>query len=220
MDRRRFLRLVGVGSLLSVAGCVGITGSAPDEQGAGPGSTSTAPSEDHATVRQWAKEAEPRGPERADGTPVSAERTVTDKPGYEQDDREYFPSNDTIRYVSLRSGGEPVEFDTWSFEEWGTIESSEIATVRAGAVAERRLGVDGVATSVSHSPTDEEELVAIVQVTMTLNREGEVVSWPAATFPDLKDAAPRSIDVTVSIEGDSFSRTVPVYAEYTILQNT
>ncbi|WP_239647751.1 hypothetical protein [Natrinema altunense] len=156
---------------------------------------------------------------RPDGEPVSVDRTITDDPGYEQDNVEHFPQNKTVRYVSHMSGGEPAAYDTWSFEEWGRIESAEVGATRARTVTARRLGVEEVGSGMS-SPPDEAEtegLVITVQISKTLSRDGEVVSWPVATFPDLKGAAPRSVDVTLSIEGDTFSRPVPVYVSYSVM---
>lgn len=226
VKRRQALRLIGTGSVLCVTGCVADTepipaGHAePERPTTTPRSpTATATATDASRVRQWANEAEPRGPTRPDGEPVSVDRTITDEPGYEPNNLEYFPENGTVRYVKYRSGGEPAGYDTWSFEEWGRIETADAGAARVRTVTARRLGVTGIGGGIATPPeeADTEGLVITVQVSKTLNRDGEVVSWPAATFPALVAAAPRAAEVTLSIEGDTFSRSVPVYARYTVL---
>ncbi len=227
MQRRRVLCLLGSSSVLGTVGC--LSGTEPEPAGrdtesdptttAPQSSAATSPTTNSSRVRQWATEADSRDPVRPDGEPVSVDRTITDDPGYEQDNVEHFPQNKTVRYVSHMSGGEPAAYDTWSFEEWGRIESAEVGATRARTVTARRLGVEEVGSGMS-SPPDEAEtegLVITVQISKTLSRDGEVVSWPVATFPDLKGAAPRSVDVTLSIEGDTFSRPVPVYVSYSVM---
>lgn len=208
MHRRRALSLIGSSAALAVAGCLGF----PEPEPAGRQPTSS--------VREWARDAEAKAPVRATGEPVSLDRTVTDDPGYEEDGFEYFQDNRTYRYVEARSGGEPVAYDTWPFEKWGRLKSATKGSIYAGTIAADRLDVEGVGNGISSPPDGSAATAPIigVHVTKTLDREGEVVEWPVATFPDLKEAAPRSVDVTLTIEGDTFSRTVPVYAEYIVRQ--
>lgn len=227
MQRRQVICLLGSSSVLGTVGCLGSTESEPAGRETESDPTTTAPQSSAATspttnssrVRQWAKEADSRGPVRPDGEPISVDRTITDDPGYEQDNVEYFPQNKTVRYVKLRSGDEPLEYGTWSFEEWGEIESAEVGAARARTVTARRLGVEEVGSGMSSPPDDAETegMVITVQISKALNRDGEVVSWPVATFPALKESAPQSVDVTLSIEGDTVSRQVPVYVSYSIM---
>lgn len=92
--------------------------------------------------------------------------------------------------------------------------------MQAGTVAANRLGVEDVGNGISNPPNETEPTSPVIEVhvTKTLDRQGEVVEWPVATFPDLRAAAPRTVDVTLSIEGDTYSRTVSVYATYIIRQ--
>ena len=207
MQRRQLLRLLGVGGSLGVAGCT-----------QSPRGTPTESTTDTSRVRRWARDADPKGPTRPDGAPVSVDQTVTDEPGY-GDGIEYFPENRTVRYVATRSGGAPSSYDTWSFGTWGNIETATVGASRAGNVTAQRLGVDSVGAGVSNLPDDAETDGVVISVTISkgLDRDGEVTGWPVATFPDLKEVAPRSVDVTLSIEGDTFSRAVPVYVRYSIV---
>lgn len=225
MERRQFLQLVGSTGLLGAAGCLGNSGAGPSEQGpdsepssSTSQSSATATGTGTANVRQWARDADPKVPTRPNGEPIITEQTITDEPGYE-DDIEYFPGNQTVRYVKLVSGGEPAAYDTWSFEEWGSIESAEVGAKRAETVTADRLGVEGVGSAISRPPKDAEtdELVIMLEVTKTVNNDDEVVNWPVATFPAIKKAAPRSVDVTLTLEGDTVSRTVPVYVRYMVM---
>jgi hypothetical protein len=223
MHRRAFLGLLGSGGVLSTAGCTGTSETDTEGQGTEPEFTTPKPSATSTTtvpqrVREWATDAESQEATRPNGAPVSTDRTITDEPGYNQDELEYFPENQTVRYISLRSGGRPAGYDTWTFNEWGRIESAEIGARRASEVTASRLGVEGLGGGMSSPPDESEGLVIIVRIKKVLDRDGKVVSWPVATFPDLLEAAPRSVDVTLTIEGDTYTRTVPVYASYSVPQ--
>ena len=162
---------------------------------------------------------ERKTPTRPDGAPVSVDQSIADEPGY-GDGIEYFPENRTVRYVATESGGAPSSYDTWSFETWGNIETATVDASRAQNVTAQRLGVDSVGGGVSNLPDDAETdgLVISVAVSKGLDRDGEVTGWPVATFSNLKEVAPRSVDVTLSIEGDTFSRAMPVYVRYSIIR--
>jgi hypothetical protein len=216
MDRRELLRLVGVGGVLSTAGCFGTedttsTDQAPDE--------SPPTGTDTSRVRQWAREADTEGPVRPTGDPVSVEETLSDEPGYE-DGFEYFPGNRTVRVVTTMSGGEPTGFESRAFDEWGHIESVEVGAERAAAVTARRLEVDRISHGLSRPPprTERDGLVIRLELSKTLDSEGNVEQWPVATLPDLTRVAPRSVEVTLSLAGDTVTQTIPVYAQYVILR--
>lgn len=214
--RRRLLEFLGISGVLTTAGCLGGggSGSTPQEDEDSPTTTESS------AVRQWARQADPEGPVRADGDVVSIEDTRTDEPGYEEDGFEYFPENRTVRTVATTSGGEPTSFSTKPFNEWGDIESAEVGATRAAAVTARRLEVDFIANGIGQAPAGaaSDEFAIKLEVSKTIGSEGEVESWPVATFPALKQAAPRSVEVTLSVEGDTVSRTVPVYVKYIILK--
>lgn len=209
MRRRRLLSTLAAGGVLATAGCQRLRGSSPDADPAVP-----------ADVREWARTADPRGPVRATGRPVSLDRTVTDEPGYESDGIEYDPEERTVRYVAVTQDGEPVRYDTWSFEEWGRLKGTTRAARRAGEVAADRLEVAALTASQRGPPEGAGSTgpVAVVSTVKSLDRDGEVLDWPVVTFPDLRAAAPRSVDLTLRLEGDTFSRTVPVYARYLVRQ--
>lgn len=208
MQRRRAISLIGASGLVAVVGCLGLPETEQAEQS------------EPSAVREWARDAEPNGPVRATGASTTLERTITDKPGYDEDNFEYFPQNRTYRYVKARSGGEPVAYDTWSFEKWGRLTTATQGAMRAGTIAANRLGVEDVGSGISSPPGDPQSTdpSIVVQITKTLDRDGEVIEWPVATFSALKEASPRSVDVTLTLEGDTFSRTVPVYVEYIVRQ--
>jgi hypothetical protein len=133
-----------------------------------------------------------------------------DDPGY-TDDIEYFPANGTVRYVAYRPVRGPESFETWTFEEWGRLEAATVAAERAREVTQRRLGVSGLSGGITTTP-EMDGPVAIVSVEEVRNRQGTVVETPAASLSALVGAAPRSVAVTVSLDGDPFSREVPVFA--------
>lgn len=218
MQRRKLLCLIGSGSSIAASGCVefGETNATEQEPQAESTTNTTVPSQ----VRQWAKESDSKGPSRPNGAQISVNQSITDEPGYKQDDIEYFPQNQTVRYVKYISGGEPVAYDTWSFEEWARIETAELGATQARTVTAQRLDIEEVRSGVSSPPEDDgtESPVITLQISKELSRDGEVVRWPVTTFPNLKQVAPHSVDVTLSIEGDTYSRMIPVYVEYVIKQ--
>lgn len=137
MQRRRALSLIGSGCVLGVAGCLGLSESDPGGQ------------DTPSPVREWARDAESKDPVRVTGEAVRLERTITDEPGYEQDNFEYFPQNRTYRYVKARSSRETVAYDTWSFEKWGRLKSATKGAIHAGTVTVERLGVEDIASGIS-----------------------------------------------------------------------
>lgn len=56
-------------------------------------------------------------------------------------------------------------------------------------------------------------MVITVMAVTSLNRDGEVVSEPNFSFEALVQAAPRSVQTTISLEGREYSRAVPVFVE-------
>lgn len=161
----------------------------------------------------------PSEPVHPRGDPVAVERTITDRPGY-ADDIEYFPSNGTVRHVTVRSGDRPAGFDTRSFEEWGRGETAKAGLDRVREATAVRLGTDGFGSAVGRAPADAgtDTLVIWVQVATTYDRDGEVRSTPTVPFERLVATAPRAVDTTVTLESDTFSRTVPVFARSVVRQ--
>ena len=218
MQRRKLLCLISSGSSIAAGGCVGFGETDSTEQE--PQSESTANTTASSHVRQWAREADAKGPSRPDGEPVSVDQSITDEPGYEQDDIEYFPQNQTVRYVKYISGGEPAAYGTWSFDEWARIETAEIGATQAQTVTAQRLDIEELRSGISSPPEDAETEgpVITLQISKEFWRDSDVVRWPVTTFPNLKRVAPHSVDVTLSIEGDTYSWIIPVYVEYVIMQ--
>lgn len=160
----------------------------------------------------------PTEPVRCRGDAVSVERSVTDRPGYD-DNIEYFPSNRTVRFVSVKRGDDPVKFGTWSFEEWATFESAEAGLERTREATARRLGTADFGSSIGAPPGFAATGDVVIWVSVSSRREGgTVVETPEAPVGRLADAAPRSVDATVSLDGETFSRAVPVFAKQTVTE--
>lgn len=196
MRRRTLLAALGATSVAGVAGYAALD--APTSPGTGDGS----------------------GPVRCRGDPVAAERTVEDVPGF-ADDVEYHPENRTVRYVRYWSGDEPVKFGTMSFERWAATESAEAGVERVRAATAERLGTDAFGSATGEPPgfrlpSGFHTWVApVVTLHVSTEYEGdEVVRTPSVELSRLVEVAPRSVEATVSLAGDSYSRTVPVFAEH------
>lgn len=214
MRRRALLAVLASTTAAGVAGCLGgpAPGAVPETDSPRPDSTTATPSP---TATPTHTRSEPSAmPVRCRGEPVAVERSVTDEPGYD-DDIEYFPDNETVRFVTIRSGDEPLEFDTWSFEEWGAIECAEVGLERVREVTADRLETDEFGSSIGQPPEffSSDSLVIWLEVA-TQVEDGETVNTPTVPLARLADVAPRSVNATVSIKGDTFSRTVPVFAEH------
>jgi hypothetical protein len=216
--RRRWLRLVGSLGLASVAGCLD---TAEIGNGGPTGVTSTEEATPPPEVRTWANRATPSAPVRGEGDSTTARKSVTDEPGF-RDDFEYLESIESVRYVSATSGGQPVRTETVSFERWARIQSATLGARRAARVTNDRLGTDGIDWMVGSPPPDADADARVITLTIvkTLDREGNIVEWPPVTLSQLVDTTPRSVDATYTLEDNSFSRTIPVYAQYEVLRES
>ena len=230
MRRRALLSALGA-TAVGFAGCLDRGPSVGPAPGAGgsPDSTTTAESdatETDATTTgdttttstdtpETTTETSPSRFVRCEGEPVWVERAVTDEPGYDEDDMEYYPENETVRYVAARSGDSPVSFETTSFDEWASIEAAKAALERLRGVTADRLRTDEFGSGMGVPPefTDMDDVVVRLTVS-TRVEDDETVSTPSVSRDQLADAAPRSVEATVSLESEEFSRTVPVFARH------
>lgn len=83
------------------------------------------------------------------------------------------------------------------------------------AVTADRLGTDAFGSSMGRGPdwaTDDEPVIWVAVATK--HGTDDSVKTPEVPLARLADVSPRSVDVTVSLEGDAFSRSVPVFAEH------
>ena len=206
--RRRALLISLAAAPVGLAGCLGdatyrtvsAADAPPDEEAtrdAGPSSTHP-----------------PSKPVRCRGDPVSVERTMSDAPGY-SDNIEYYPGNATVRFVAVRSSERAVRFGEMSFERWASTECAEAGLERVRAATEAHLASDEFGSGIGQSPglLPSRDLVIRLNVATRVDGE-ETAEPPAVSLSRLADAAPRSVDATVSLAGDSFSRAVPVFAEH------
>ena len=208
--RRRAL-LTALAATAGVAGCLG--GTAPRTRPAPDGAPTDAVSENLSTTPADARTDAPSKPVRCRGESISVERSVSDAPGYD-DDIEYYPANATIRYVAARSGDEVAAFDEMSFERWGSIECAEAGLERVRAVTADRLSTDAFGSGMGQPPGFLPSNSLVIWVNVATRVDGDATETPSVSLSRLAAAAPRSVDATVSLDGDAFSRTVPVFAEH------
>lgn len=199
MHRRALLSALASASVIGLGGCLGENATRIGRDGETQQSSSTRP--------------QSRKPVRCRGEPISAERTVTDEPGYE-DDMKYFPSNETIRYVAMMNSDGPAGYETISFEEWGSIECTEAGLEKVREVMADRLDSDEFGSAMGTPPGffSSDELVITLEIATRVKDEETVT--PALSLSKLADVAPKSVDATVSLDGKEYSRTVPVFAEH------
>jgi hypothetical protein len=60
--------------------------------------------------------------------------------------------------------------------------------------------------------------VAFLEISIGLDREGEIVHTPSISFEELAEATPSSVDSTYVLESRTYERTVPVYTQLTVAQ--
>jgi hypothetical protein len=154
---------------------------------------------------------------RCRGEPVAVERAIRDESGYD-DDIEYFASNETVRFVARRSGGDPAWFETMPFDEWGAIQCAEAGRDRVRTVTAERLNTQRFEVRTGDPPGgDTSQPVVTLSVTTRIGPDGQR-STPPFPVARLAANAPQSVDATVSVEGDTVSRTIPVYAAHRTIE--
>ncbi|WP_225333381.1 hypothetical protein [Halomicrobium urmianum] len=134
---------------------------------------------------------------RARGDPETIERTV---------------DHDAVGYRA--STGEVVENGrTQSFEDWARLECGDVATDAVVGVVADRIGRDleSVGSGLRSLVFG---FVLTVDHNVLRNRDGEVISEPNVPVDRLIEAAPRSLTVTVALDGGGedreYTRTFPV----------
>ncbi len=193
MDRRAFL--IATASV-GLAGCV--AKSAPGELSK------------NGFVRS--NSASTTNPVRCQGESVSVEQSLTNTPGYD-DNLEYFPANETFRIVVAENSEGPAMFETVPFDEWASIECAEASQQRAHEATRTRLGTEEFGSSIGEPSESYSGPTAVILSIQTQTRTNRTTDTPALSLSRLARAAPRSVDATVSLKDNTFSRTVAVFAE-------
>ncbi|PSP73108.1 hypothetical protein BRC86_10585 [Halobacteriales archaeon QS_3_64_16] len=148
------------------------------------------------------------GPVRCEGAPTSVTERTGDPAG---GDLEHSPANRTFR-VGVAETASGTRFETVPFEEWMRIECADAGAERAHEAAVDRLETGGFDASSASLPTGLDSLVVPLTTTNGDRGNRTADSDPVALWR-LVHAGPRSVEATVSIEGDSYTRTVAVFAE-------
>jgi len=220
-SRRRFLGSLALGGG-ALAGCVNRAPTDAESADGNAATTATDPATtagssptatvDPTTDALAAASEDDSGPLRPDGDPISVERTITDP------DLDYLPEEDAVRYPAYyrRTGrgpdGQPTRttvYETTPFADWAATETASVAADEVSAVADERLAGD---PTLSVGITNREgEMAVTAELTTTLNRDGTVVSEPSTDFERVVAAVPRSVDTTIHFEGETATRTVPVW---------
>lgn len=130
---------------------------------------------------------------RGKGEPMARERTIT------REAVAYLESTDAVE----ENG------DTQPFERWARRECVEIGAGAVVSVVDGRLDepVDGVGSGVRYLLFGP---VITVDHTVTRDRDGGVVTEPDVTLDRLIAAAPRTMTVTVVLDGRAFTAETPV----------
>jgi len=238
--RRRFLKTVSVFAATGFAGCLTRAGSDSPTESKGktptPARATTNRPNDVDTQTRVSNnstesptegiDAAPECPDklfRCQGEPVSVERSFTDPSGYQvgEDDQpdvadgiEYDPSDGTVQIATRVSNGEVVETRTISFEEWARMEATSIGRSAVVEQAEHRSEIEIGGSSIGHPPewADVEPLCLKLKVSLPDDPD-QTKAAMERTISRLAEAAPRAAIVTISLEGDTASQSIPVFTE-------
>lgn len=99
--------------------------------------------------------------------------------------------------------------DTQPFHKWARAECLEIGANRIVEIIENRLDkpVEGVGAGVRYLIFGP---VITVDHMVTRDRDGEIVSEPNVALEDLISVTPRTLRVTVILDGNKYRRAIPV----------
>lgn len=113
---------------------------------------------------------------------------------------------------AVRENGETRPFDEWV--RWTAFEraAETVVPVVEDRLDEPDAGLGRGIRSLAFG------LVATIDYGVTRNREGEVVSEPSVPLDRVVSVAPRTVTVTVELDGRSAVRTAPVAVEETEAQ--
>lgn len=146
-----------------------------------------------------------RGPRQGRAEPMILEdAVVVDDP-----DLELSPGNDTVRFPALMSDDGVVEYGTMSFGRWSRIECAEAGLDPVWDRVHARLGDDAVGLGRGLRSTLP-GLVVELSLTTVLDGDGNVRSEPTVSFERVLDVTPPSVRVTVSLDGQEATHTIPV----------
>lgn len=151
------------------------------------------------------------GPVRGGASRASVDREVTD------DDFAYVEENDTVRYPAARAGETVVEYGYEPFDDWGDVEGASTAAGHVRSLLTDRLpSADSLSVAVSYR---DDGLRLSVFLTTHLARDGDVISEPSVSRPEVVAATPHSVTATVRFAGRTHTETYPVYVQERTKQN-
>lgn len=222
-SRRRTLQTLGSGFALILAGCTADSASTSTASRTIEPTTETttekATDSPSPTPTSQAIDVEPAGPKRASGEPIAIDRTVTDEDGYD-DDFEYFPENESVRFVFAVSGSEPAEFRTVPFDRWAETEAASFGERATRNTTADRTGVDAFTTGFGHVTEVEgvDRIVILVSVRFLLDREGNVIESPDVPLSMIVESAPETVTVDMTVEDRQYEKTFDVFCKRSVHQ--
>lgn len=126
-----------------------------------------------------------------------------------QDEFEYIPSNDTIRYPAKRSGGEVIEYAYAPYEHWAESEAQSGAINTAENVYSPPISKrHNLWVERAPQETPRDHRVVYVQ---KVNDEGTVVEEPSVDLQSVIQDIPTSVKATIEYDGNSDEYTFPFY---------
>lgn len=187
--RREILWLTGVGFSVAFAGCLG----------AGPGSESNSELDPDAHVPdEWHDE-----PARGTAEPVEMSTSIRDEVTYHPD-----------REMVEIDGGELRPVDEWLRIECPYVAGRHVGDLLNERLADRR-NIEGRDLN---RTLFEDEAVLEVKRTIELDRDGTVVSSPGVAFETVREAVPRYVVATATLDEFEHTCRLPVYVRDVLSQ--
>lgn len=191
LSRRDALRAVaGLGLSLGLSGCL-----------------SQVPEETGTVARAYDRTTGPydRGPRQGRADPLTVDNPLV----VDDADLEYLPEKNAVRFPSLMNQSGVVAYDTIPFGRWAQLKCAETGVDTVWNVVAGRL--DGDPKEIGRGATSSfPGMVVELSHTTSVDDAGEVVSAPPVSFDELLDITPNSVTVTVALDGQKATHTVPV----------
>jgi hypothetical protein len=109
-----------------------------------------------------------------------------------------------------------VDYRPESFEEWAS-ERAAGAAADAATVAAVRERIDGEIGPFMRSVSDQYMGPAVLLRLLTIQEHNGEVREPKITLETLVDAAPKHVEVTVRLTGQSHTERIPVFVDETTM---
>lgn len=120
---------------------------------------------------------------------------------------EYVESNSTVKYASTYDGGQIDGYSTMPWDEFLKMKVEEYTVRSVGQLLDSEVGSEPtLQASVDYGRDSFPVIVSLI----TYTEDGCVTNRPPANFDAVRETAPQSVTVEVSLDGKSRSKALDV----------